>query len=153
MDEFYSRATLEQVHEERKKEKEQRKLEEERKLAGKEGGGGGGGQNDRGRRYGTAEVVSWHPVTAVYNGLFLKSGSGFDGTADSLANVCGSPASSLYLCSVLASVHQTPRMINNTTTYRFVPFTNLLQTTVTPRFFHPQRVLGIWSALWWWWWW
>ncbi|CAN0069195.1 unnamed protein product, partial [Ectocarpus fasciculatus] len=42
VDEFYSRATLEQVHEERKKEKEQRKLEEERKLAGKEGGGGGG---------------------------------------------------------------------------------------------------------------
>ncbi|CAM9443542.1 unnamed protein product [Ectocarpus sp. 8 AP-2014] len=50
VDEFYSRATLEQVHEERKKEKEQRKVEEERKLAGKEGGGGGGGQNDRGRR-------------------------------------------------------------------------------------------------------
>ncbi|CAN0031704.1 unnamed protein product [Ectocarpus sp. 6 AP-2014] len=50
VDEFYSRATLEQVHEERKKEKEQRKVEEERKLAGKEGGGGGSGQNDRGRR-------------------------------------------------------------------------------------------------------
>ncbi|CAN0323308.1 unnamed protein product, partial [Hapterophycus canaliculatus] len=50
VDEFYSRATLKQVEEERQKEKEQRKLEEERKTAGKDGSGGGQRDRDRGRR-------------------------------------------------------------------------------------------------------
>ncbi|CAM9122712.1 unnamed protein product [Scytosiphon promiscuus] len=49
VDEFYSRATLKQVEEERQKEKEQRKVEEERKSAGKDGAAAGG-QRDRGRR-------------------------------------------------------------------------------------------------------
>lgn len=50
VDEFYSRATLKQVEEERQKEKEQRKLEEERKTAGKDGTAGGQRDRDRGRR-------------------------------------------------------------------------------------------------------
>ena len=53
MDEFYSRATLAQVDEERQKEKEQRRLEEERKAAGKDGQEAkeAGGGRDRGRRF------------------------------------------------------------------------------------------------------
>ena len=61
MDEFYSRATLTHVDEERRKEKEQRRLEEERKAAGmdgkepKEAGGG----KDRGRRFVRGDFLSF----------------------------------------------------------------------------------------------